>query len=74
MVKAYCINKFAKEEIFEENVFKNENTEITWDGSNYPIDNWNKDQTVKTLVKNSVVWGYQDASNRLDRNIYRILK
>lgn len=56
--------------LLEENIFEDENTQFIWDGSNYPIDSWNKDQTVKTAFKNSVVWVYQEASNKLDRNVY----
>jgi bla regulator protein BlaR1 len=35
------------------------NTAFKWDGTKYPIDSWNKDQTLKSAVANSVVWYFQ---------------
>jgi beta-lactamase class D len=40
----------------ETNVLQDENTAFKWDGTKYPFDHWNKDQTLSTAVSNSVVW------------------
>lgn len=40
----------------ETKVLKDENTTFMWNGTKYPIESWNKDQTLKSAVSNSVVW------------------
>lgn len=35
------------------------NTTFKWDGTQYPIEAWNTDQTLKSAVSNSVVWYFQ---------------
>lgn len=39
----------------ETGVLKDENTVFKWDGTQYPIESWNKDQTLTSAVSNSVV-------------------
>lgn len=38
--------------------------ELTWDGTYYPIDTWNRNQTLKSAMQNSVVWYYQELARR----------
>lgn len=40
----------------ETKVLEDENTTFKWNGTKYPIESWNKDQTLKTAVSNSAVW------------------
>ncbi len=43
----------------ETGVIKGKNYTYSWDGTNYPIDSWNRDHTLETAIANSVVWYYQ---------------
>lgn len=38
-----------------------------WDGTVHPTPAWNKDQTLETAVKNSVIWYFQDLARELGR-------
>lgn len=49
----------------ETNVLEDENTPLKWDGTKYPIDEWNKDQTLSTAVSNSVVWYFQKTASKI---------
>lgn len=49
----------------ESGVIKDKDYIYKWNGSNYPIESWNKDQTLETAIANSVVWYYQ----RLAQNV-----
>lgn len=40
----------------ETKVIEDESTTFKWDGTKYPIESWNKDQTLKSAVSDSVVW------------------
>lgn len=43
----------------ETGVIKDENHKYKWNGMNYPIKSWNRDHTLQSAIKNSVVWYYQ---------------
>ena len=49
----------------ETGVLNDENTIINWDGTRYQIRSWNKDQTLKEAVRNSVVWYFQETAKRI---------
>ncbi len=49
----------------ETGVIADENTIIPWDGTVYPIESWNQDQTLTTAMANSVVWAYQEMARRI---------
>lgn len=51
----------------ETNVLHDENTTFKWDGTKYPIDEWNKDQTLSTAVSNSVVWYFQKVASKVGK-------
>jgi beta-lactamase class D len=38
---------------------------IRWYGTNYPYPDWNRDQTMRTAFKYSVVWFYQECARRV---------
>ena len=37
----------------------NENAQMEWDGTIYPFEQWNKDQTLTSATINSVSWYFQ---------------
>lgn len=43
-------------------VLKDENTKMKWNGIRYPIDSWNRDQTLSSAITNSVNWYYDNVS------------
>lgn len=49
----------------ESKVLENENTTFKWTGKKYPIESWNKDQTLKSAVANSVVWYFAILSTQI---------
>jgi beta-lactamase class D len=49
----------------ETNVLQDENTTFKWNGTRYPIESWNKDQTLKSAVSNSVVWYFQEVASKV---------
>jgi len=49
----------------EINELQDENTTFKWDGRKYPIESWNKDQTLKSAVSNSVVWYFQILASKI---------
>lgn len=49
----------------ETDVLQDENTTFKWDGTKYPINEWNKDQTLSTAVSNSVVWYFQKVASNV---------
>lgn len=49
----------------EEGIVSQEDNMKKWNGKNYSIDLWNKDQTMETAFKNSVVWYYQDIARQI---------
>jgi len=44
---------------------EDENTTFKWDGTQYPIESWNKDQTLKSAISNSVVWYFQSLTSKV---------
>lgn len=49
----------------ETNVIKDENEIIEWDGIERFYDKWNTDQSLKTALKYSCVWFYQELARRV---------
>lgn len=49
----------------ETGAVSNVNETIRWNGTNYPYPDWNRDQTMKTAFKYSVVWYYQELARRI---------
>jgi len=49
----------------ETGVIKNEKEIIEWDGTKRFSDNWNKNQNLKTAMKYSCVWFYQELARRV---------
>ncbi|MBP2657229.1 MAG: Beta-lactamase [Firmicutes bacterium] len=43
----------------ETGVLTDENTKLEWDGTTYPIEPWNKDQSLATAITYSVNWYFQ---------------
>lgn len=51
----------------ETGIIPDENYVIKWDGTHYEIPVWNQDNTLKTAIKNSVVWYYQELARRVGK-------
>jgi beta-lactamase class D len=51
----------------ETGVIPDENFVIPWDGKTYPIKEWNQDHTMKSAIKYSVVWYYQELARRVGK-------
>ncbi len=49
----------------ETGVIPDENTVIKWNGTIYDIPAWNHDQTLRSAIKDSVVWYYQELARRV---------
>ncbi len=49
----------------ETGVIKDENEVIPWDSVNRQYDKWNMDQTLRTAIKYSAVWAYQEIARRI---------
>jgi beta-lactamase class D len=49
----------------ETGVAKDENFLLKWDGIKRNISSWNKDTNMKTAMKNSTVWYYQEIARRI---------
>lgn len=52
----------------ETGVIPDENYVIPWDGTQYPVKEWNKDHTLKSAVKYSVVWYFQELARRVGKD------
>ncbi len=52
----------------ETGVIPDENTLFKWDGTRYPFPAWNQDQTLKTAIRDSVVWYYQELARRVGKD------
>jgi beta-lactamase class D len=48
-------------------VLKDENSMIKWNETQYPISEWNRDQTLQTAMNYSVVWYFQETAERIGR-------
>lgn len=44
----------------EEGIITPGSSEQTWDGTEYPFDSWNQDQSLETAMQNSVNWYFQN--------------
>ena len=44
----------------EEGIITPGSSERAWDGTEYPFDSWNQDQSLETAMQNSVNWYFQD--------------
>ena len=51
----------------ETGVLADENTVFKWDGKQNSIKEWNKDQTMTSAFRNSVVWYYQELASRVGK-------
>lgn len=49
----------------ETKVIKDENEIIPWDSVKRQYDNWNMDQTLRTAIKYSAVWAYQELARKI---------
>jgi beta-lactamase class D len=49
----------------ETGVIKDENEVIPWDSVKRQYDKWNMDQTLRTAIKYSAVWAYQELARRI---------
>jgi len=49
-------------------VLKNEKSTKKWNGFTYPIPRWNKDQSLKSAIKNSVVWYFKEVAKDIGSN------
>lgn len=49
----------------ETGVIQDENKVIKWDGVKRDFPEWNKDQTMRTAIKGSVIWFYQELARRI---------
>jgi beta-lactamase class D len=52
----------------ETGVIPDENYVIKWDGTRYDIPSWNQDHTLKTAIRNSVIWYYQELARRVGKD------
>ncbi len=46
-------------------VVPDENTVIKWNGTVYDVPEWNRDHTLRSAIKDSVVWYYQELARRV---------
>ncbi|MHC1744604.1 MAG: class D beta-lactamase [Syntrophobacteraceae bacterium] len=51
----------------EAGVVQDESTMLPWDGTQYQIAAWNRDQTLKSAMASSVVWYYQELARRMGK-------
>ena len=51
----------------ETGVISDENHVIQWDGTQYEIESWNRDHTLKTAMQNSVVWYYRELARQVGK-------
>ena len=49
----------------ETGVIADENFVIPWDGTKYPFEAWNRDHSLASAIKYSVVWFYQELARRV---------
>ena len=52
----------------ETKVLYDENTTFKWDGTKYQIESWNKDQTLRSAVSNSVVWYFAKVASQVGKD------
>ncbi len=49
----------------ETGVIVDENFVLPWNGTQYSFESWNKDHTLATAIRDSVVWYYQELARRV---------
>lgn len=49
----------------ETGTIPDENFTMKWDGTPYDVPAWNQDHTLKTAIRNSVVWYYQELARQV---------
>jgi beta-lactamase class D len=54
----------------EEGVIKDTSQIIEWDGHQWPVVSWNKDQTLRTSMKYSCVWVYSGFTSSIGASTY----
>ena len=54
----------------EEQVIKDDNEIIKWDGKKRFYEPWNKDQTLQSAIQYSCVWCYQEFSKKIKNETY----
>lgn len=47
---------------------KDEKENFKWDGTEYPYEEWNKDQNLNSAMKNSVNWYFEQVDKNIDKN------
>jgi beta-lactamase class D len=52
----------------QEGVVSDENTVFEWDGTDYPVNAWNRDLSMKEAIKLSAFWYYQIIAERVGQN------
>lgn len=52
----------------EEGVITHKNSDILWNGEQYPFPEWNTDQSLNSAMENSVNWYFQTIDNSLGRS------
>ena len=58
----------------ETGVLGDENTLLKWNGTVYPYETWNQDQTLASAINHSVSWYFQEVDSRVgDKEIKRYL-
>jgi len=63
--------KISNSMIFlEEGIIPDENYVIKWDSVDRGWDKWNMDHDLKSALKYSAVWYYQELARKIDREIY----
>lgn len=48
----------------ESNVIQPENTELNWNGVNYPFEQWNANHDLKSAMQNSVNWYFKELDQK----------
>lgn len=56
----------------ETGVIADENFVIAWDGTDTNVSAWNQDHTLRTAIRNSVVWYYQELARRVGAEQMRV--
>lgn len=54
-------------------VARDETYVLGWDGTQYPIENWNRSHTLESAMENSVVWYFQELARQIGKmrmNLY----
>jgi len=55
----------------EEGILEDEYQVIRWDGTHFPFETWNQDQTLATALKYSCVWFFSELTEQIDSLTYK---